>query len=94
VYFRDVRHFVDIAITMLFWTTPIIYPLTQVPEWLRVPILLSPMSPFIVAYHNIFYDGTAPDVSVWIVAIAYGLTTLAFGTVWFVSVEDHLSEQL
>ena len=93
-YFRDVRHFVDIALLMLFWTTPIVYPLSQVPDWLRLPILLSPMSPFIVAYHAIFFDGVAPDASVWAVAIAYSLTMLALGTVWFVSVEDELSEHL
>jgi lipopolysaccharide transport system permease protein len=93
-YFRDVRHFVDIALLMLFWTTPVVYPLSQVPEWLRVPILLSPMSPFILAYHSIFFDGVAPDASVWAVALAYSMTMLALGTVWFVSVEDDLSEHL
>jgi ABC-type polysaccharide/polyol phosphate export permease len=59
-----------------------------------VPILLSPMSPFILAYHAIFFDGQLPDASTWAVAGAYGLTALALGTVWFVSVEDDLSEYL
>lgn len=93
-YFRDVRHFVDIALLMLFWTTPIVYPVSQVPEWLRAPILLSPMSPFVIAYHSIFFDGRAPEPAVWAIAIAYSVTMLAFGTVWFVSVEDHLSDHL
>ena len=93
-YFRDVRHFVEIALLMLFWTTPVVYPLSQVPGWLRVPILLSPMSPFILSYHALFFDGVMPDASTWAVAVAYGLTTLALGTVWFVSVEDDLSEYL
>ena len=31
-FFRDVRHFVEIGIPMLFWTTPIVYPLAQAPD--------------------------------------------------------------
>ena len=47
-----------------------------------------------VAHGALFFDGVLPDTSTWAVAAAYGLTTLALGTVWFVSVEDDLSEYL
>ena len=51
-FFRDVRHLVEVALAVLFWTTPIVYELA-VPERLpRCCILLSPMSPFVVAYHE------------------------------------------
>ena len=31
VYFRDVRHFVNLIMPVLFYSTPIVYPITQVP---------------------------------------------------------------
>ena len=32
VYFRDVKHFVGIALQVLFYTAPIVYPISVVPE--------------------------------------------------------------
>jgi lipopolysaccharide transport system permease protein len=93
-YFRDVRHFVDIALSLLFWTTPIVYPLSQVPPGLRPVILMSPMSPFVVAYQHIFYYGDWPDSTVWIGAVVYGFGTFIAGAWWFLSLEDRLGEQL
>ena len=93
-YFRDVRHFVDIALSLLFWTTPIVYPLNQAPTWLRSALLLSPMTPFIVAYQRIFYYGEWPAASVWVAGIGYGLGAFVVGTVWFLSQEDALGERL
>ena len=59
-FFRDVRHFVDVALAILFWATPVVYETTQVPERLRRAILLAPLSPYITAYHEVFYYGRWP----------------------------------
>ena len=92
--FRDVRHFVEIALWALFWTTPIVYPLTQVPESTRWLILLSPMSSFIVAYQRIFYEGVWPGLSIVMVCALYAVVMFGAGALWFVSVEDRLVERL
>lgn len=93
-FFRDVRHFVEIGLSMLFWTTPVVYPLTQAPEWLQPLILLSPMSSFVVAYQRIFYYGQWPEPAVWAAALIYGLGALIAGMLWFLSLETRLAEQL
>jgi ABC-2 type transport system permease protein len=92
--FRDVRHFVEIALWALFWTTPIVYPLTQVPESTRWLILLSPMSSFIVAYQRIFYEGVWPGLNIVMVCALYAVVMFGAGALWFVSVEDRLVERL
>jgi homopolymeric O-antigen transport system permease protein len=92
--FRDVRHFVEIALWALFWTTPIVYPLTQVPESTRWLILLSPMSSFIVAYQRIFYEGVWPGLNIVMVCALYAVVMFVAGALWFVSVEDRLVERL
>ena len=93
-FFRDVRHFVEIALSMLFWLTPIVYPLTQAPPWLRPVLLLSPMSPFVVAYQDIFYLGVWPSAIVWAGALVYGVGVFSAGMWWFLSLEPRISEQL
>jgi len=94
VFFRDVRHLLEVALAMLFWATPIVYELRQVPERLRLLLLLSPMSPFVVAYQQIFFYREWPDATVWLVAVALALGAFVVGALVFLAYEDALTEQL
>jgi lipopolysaccharide transport system permease protein len=93
-FFRDVRHFVEIGLSMMFWTTPIVYQLSQAPDWLRTLIMLSPMSPFVVAYQQIFYFGDWPGRGVWAGALGYGVVTFVVGMTSFLALEPRIGEQL
>jgi ABC-type polysaccharide/polyol phosphate export permease len=93
-FFRDTRHLLEIALSALFWMTPILYPLTQVPEKLRLLVLLSPLSPFVVAYQQMFFYQQWPSFTVWAVGLAYSIGTFLLGAWLFLSLEDRLSEQL
>jgi len=94
VFYRDIRHLVEIALPILFWLTPIVYPLVQVPERWRSLVLLSPLSPFIVAYQQMFYARQWPAPEVWAAALVYGVGVFLVGITVFLSVEDRLAEQL
>ena len=93
-FFRDTRHLLEIALSALFWLTPIIYPLTQVPEKFQLLILLSPLSSFVVAYQQMFFYRQWPSFTVWAVGLTYAVGTFLIGSWLFLSVEDHLVEQL
>ena len=93
-FFRDMRHLLDVALAVLFWTTPIVYELGQVPERLRLLILLSPISPFVVAYHELFFYHQWPEARIWLVAATQALGAFAAGALLFVSAEDRFTEQL
>jgi lipopolysaccharide transport system permease protein len=93
-FFHDVRHLLEIALGALFWTTPIVYAYQNVPEFLRLPVLLSPVSPFVVAYQDIFYYARTPAVPVWLVAFGYASAAFVLGASLFVTCEDQLAEHL
>jgi ABC-type polysaccharide/polyol phosphate export permease len=93
-FFRDVRHILEIGLGVLFWTTPILYSYDSLPERLRLPILLSPMSSFIVGYQQIFHYGRFPDLAVWLAAGSYAAGMFVLGASLFVSTEDRLAEQV
>jgi lipopolysaccharide transport system permease protein len=93
-FFRDVRHLLDVALAVLFWTTPIVYELRQVPERLRLPLLLSPVSPFVVAYQQLFFYREWPDPTVWLMASAHALGAFVTGALLFLAFEDRFTEQL
>jgi lipopolysaccharide transport system permease protein len=94
VFFRGIRHLLEIALAILFWTTPIVYELTRVPEALRLPLLLSPLSPFVVAYKQMFFYRQWPDLSVWVVATVYAFAAFAIGFALLLAHEDRFAEQL
>jgi ABC-2 type transport system permease protein len=91
--FRDVRHFLEFGLAALFWLTPIVYPLEQIPERFRTLVLLTPMSPFIVAYHKMFFYQEWPGPMVWALAIGYAAAALAAGSAMMLAHEDKFSEQ-
>jgi ABC-type polysaccharide/polyol phosphate export permease len=93
-FFRDVRHLVEVGLAVLFWTTPIVYQLQEVPDRLRWIILLSPASPFVHAYQQMFYYRTWPDSATWLVAGAYAAGAFAIGLWLLVRSEDRLAESI
>ena len=61
VRYRDVAYLVTIVLNLLFYATPIIYPITLVPETWRgdVPVRaiyeLSPLTQFVEAFRDVVY---------------------------------------
>lgn len=93
-FFRDIRHFVDVGLAILFWATPVVYETARLPDRLRQALLLTPLSPYITAYHDVFYYRQWPAPEVWALAIAYAAIALTAG-LWLISrVEDRLTEQV
>jgi ABC-type polysaccharide/polyol phosphate export permease len=91
-FFRDIKHLVDVALAALFWATPIVYQLKDLPEPLRRPLLFSPMSAYVTAYHDIFYDRAWPDALTWAVATGYAAIALAAGLWLTVKYEERFAE--
>jgi ABC-2 type transport system permease protein len=94
VFFRDIRHILEIALSVMFWTTPIVYTVRDLPEMARMLVMLSPLSPFVVGYHQMFFERQWPEPSVWAFAILYAVAALACGLRLFVSFEDRFAEQV
>jgi lipopolysaccharide transport system permease protein len=93
-FLRDIKHLVEIAITILFWMTPIVYELGQLSPKLRLAILLSPMSPYVSAYQQIFYYRQWPDATIWATTIGYAAVALALGLWLIIRNEDSFAERV
>ena len=93
-FFRDVRHLLEVALAVMFWTTPILYELRDVPERMQLLILMSPVSPFVVAYQQIFLYRSWPDATVWLMACAHAFGAFIVGALLFLAFEDRFTEQL
>jgi ABC-type polysaccharide/polyol phosphate export permease len=92
--FRDVKHLIEVGINIVFWTTPVIYEATMIPERFQRVALLSPVASFIRAYQDIFYYGVVPSAIVWTVAIVYAAGAFICGLSVFLAYEDRFSDYL
>ncbi|WP_342374633.1 ABC transporter permease [Myxococcus stipitatus] len=63
VTFRDLQHIVNNLLTMWFFMTPVLYPISTIKDdSLRdVVMTLNPMSSLLVSYQAIFYEHRWPD---------------------------------
>jgi lipopolysaccharide transport system permease protein len=81
VFIRDINQFIGIVVSLWFFLTPIIYPLSMVPETYRWMIQLNPMYPFVELYRQVLLQGALP----WpMLGYAVGVSTvLLAGAVLF-----------
>src|SRR5262249_37066158 len=61
VYFRDMGHALPLLLQLWMYASPIAYPLTSVPEWLRPFYLLNPMAGIIDGFRRALLHGEHPD---------------------------------
>jgi lipopolysaccharide transport system permease protein len=66
VFFRDVGQLCNVLIQFWFWFTPVVYPVTILPQPLQNVLSLNPMYAVVVSYHEIFVFGRMPDWNVLI----------------------------
>jgi lipopolysaccharide transport system permease protein len=55
-YFRDIEHLIGVFITMLFYITPIFYPIDIVPESYRFYFNLNPLTPLMSSWRKLFME--------------------------------------
>ena len=102
VYFRDTAQFVGIGLQVWFYLTPVIYSLDYVAasdvDVLGQPaeriLGLNPMSRFVEAFRNVFYDFRFPSAGDLLYITLAGALSLALGYWVFRRYEGRLAEEL
>jgi homopolymeric O-antigen transport system permease protein len=78
VFYRDIRHILVLGLQLWFYASPIIYPVSSVPEKLRSFYFLNPMAGILEAYRAILLYHQLPDASIFISA-GVAILVLALG---------------
>jgi lipopolysaccharide transport system permease protein len=61
VFFRDVGQFFSIILQFWFWFTPIVYPVSILPERMLPFFKINPVTPIIISCQTIITDGKWPS---------------------------------
>lgn len=94
VMIRDVPQLVSVLLQLLFYMSPIIYPVSIVPERYRFLITLNPIAPLVDAFHRVIIYNRTPD---WLGVIYVGVMAigfLAFGYRHFKAREDQFADMI
>lgn len=83
VYVRDTSYVIQVILQILFFMTPIFYPIQAVPEKFRWPLQLNPLTVLIEEARKVFLYGQFPDWKFLGLAFLVALIVLQLGFVWF-----------
>ncbi|HEX5418136.1 MAG TPA: ABC transporter permease, partial [Chloroflexota bacterium] len=92
VFYRDIRFVVPLATQLWMYLTPIIYPLSMVPERFRPLYLLNPMAGFVEAYRRTLVLSQYPDWPYLGLAGLVSVLTFVLGYGFFKRAETHFAD--
>jgi len=94
VYFRDLQHIMGILAMAWQFLTPILYPITIVPDNLLPIFMINPMTPVINAYRDILFYAKVPQMFTLIHAAIFGIVILIIGFFVFGRLKRRFAEVL
>jgi ABC-type polysaccharide/polyol phosphate export permease len=94
VHFRDLRDLLSNALTLWFFSTPIVYPLAEVPESLHWFLRLNPFTHLAVAYQEVLLTGPFTSWRNLAALTLFSTAVLAGGYAVFDRLRDTLAEEL
>jgi len=82
-FFRDINNFVKVGVMLWFYLTPVLYPMSMVPERYATWHWLNPMVSFVDGYRSILLEAQAPKPGDLFVMAVAGATVAAGGILVF-----------
>jgi lipopolysaccharide transport system permease protein len=94
VFYRDVRHFTEILLMLLFWLTPIIYDIRTITPELQSVIYLNPISFFTLGYQKALFYNIFPSFQDIAVLTMLTVLMIVVGYVPFVRLKARFAEEV
>jgi lipopolysaccharide transport system permease protein len=85
--YRDLRFFVQFGVQLMMYATPVIYPISSVPEAFQWVILANPMTPIVEMFRVAFLGAGTVDVNHLLYSLGFMLVVVFLGSVIFNHVE-------
>jgi len=83
VFFRDVIQLVHIIISFWIYLTPILYPMSMLPDWGKKIMYLNPFFPLISLYQSMFVDGKLGGLDMLILSLFWSICFFVIGVFIF-----------
>ena len=96
VFFRDLRYFLDIFLLLWFFSSPVIYGIEMVPQWLLKFYLLNPFASIAVLYRTILLSASIGPQVYWafLISAGWAISSLYLGILIFYRYENAIVKEL
>jgi lipopolysaccharide transport system permease protein len=92
VYFRDLNNIWQVLIQVLFFCSPIFYPLSIVPASIMPYYQLNPLTQFIGMYRDVMVTGNLPSLFSIVVVIGFAIAACLVGSLVFSKLQRRFAE--
>ncbi len=85
--YRDLTHLVGFGVSLWMYATPIIYPLSEIPERYKMFVLANPMTPLIETFKTVLLGVGSVNYLYLLYSLVFTIVLLAIGVLIFNKVE-------
>lgn len=94
VYYRDINQIWDVVIQIGFFLSPIVYPLSLIPENYRFYYMLNPITRLIEMYRGVLLYNRLPELMDLGIVIFSGIVLLILGSLLFSKLSSRFAEEI
>ena len=87
-FFRDVGYLYNVFVTLWMYLTPIIYPITALPDWMQGIVKVNPLYHYVEYFRSVTLYGKLPSLGDNLICIAFSLIFLFIGVTVFQKKQD------
>jgi len=94
VYYRDMNQIWDVLIQIGFFLSPIVYPLSLIPDKYIFYYKLNPITGLIEMYRDVLLYNKLPGLMDLGIVILYGIVLLILGSLLFSKLSSKFAEEI
>ncbi len=94
VRYRDLQHIWEVFLTAGFFLSPIIYPMSQVPDKYMDVYMLNPLTRVMIIYRDLLMDGTFPAIRDLLFVALAAMVVFILGYLIFRGLEPRFAEEV
>ena len=88
VKFRDIIHLYSVFTTALLYLTPVIYPISILPDWLVPIVRMNPITNILIMFRDVMLNNSLFDIKSLIIAVIEAAVALVVGLRVFYKCQD------
>ncbi|MCD6493647.1 MAG: ABC transporter permease, partial [Archaeoglobaceae archaeon] len=94
VYFQDLNQIWEVVVNVLFFASPIVYPIKVIPEKYLSIYMLNPLTRFIEIYRDIMIYNKLPSIENLMYVTIVSLLIFITGHLFFIKIQRKFGEVL
>lgn len=88
VRFRDIMHLYAVFTTGLMYLTPVIYPMSILPQGIKMIVMINPLTNYLLMFRDVMLNNTLPSAGMIILGIVEAVAALGIGVRVFYKNQD------